>query len=113
MIPPRSQRPTVTPTPVPTAKATVAPAAAPTAPADPQDIDRAALVALYEATGAANWWNNDNWLSEAPLGDWYGATVDGNERVIELSLFENQLSGEIPPELAVLSDLRWLCLSGN
>ena len=30
--------------------------------------DRAALVALYNATGGANWRNNGNWLSNAPSG---------------------------------------------
>ena len=38
--------------------------------------DRAALVALYEATGGDNWHSNSNWLSSAPLKDWYG--VDTN-----------------------------------
>ena len=70
-------------------------------------------MALYEATSAANWRNNDNWLNEAPLDEWYGVTVDGNGRVIELALFENQLSGEIPPELDSLSNLRGLYLSDN
>ena len=30
--------------------------------------DRAALVALYEATGGPNWRNNTNWLTDAPMG---------------------------------------------
>ena len=29
--------------------------------------DRAALVALYNATGGPNWVNSENWLSDAPL----------------------------------------------
>ena len=70
-------------------------------------------MALYEATGAANWLNYDNWVSEAPLDEWYSVTVDGNGRVIELSLFENQLSGEIPPELGNLSNLQGLYFSGK
>ncbi len=35
------------------------------------DTDRAALVALYNATGGANWGNNGNWLSNAPMGEWH------------------------------------------
>ena len=37
-----------------------------------QDGDRAALVALYHATGGDNWRRNDNWLSDAPLTNWTG-----------------------------------------
>ena len=36
------------------------------------DSDRAALVALYEATDGPNWVDNGNWLTDAPLGEWYG-----------------------------------------
>ena len=39
--------------------------------------DRAALLALYEATNGPNWVNRDNWLTDAPLGDWYGVDTDG------------------------------------
>ena len=55
--------------------------------------DRVALTALYNATGGANWSNRANWLTDAPLDQWYGVTVDGNGRVIELDLDDNQLSG--------------------
>ena len=34
--------------------------------------DRAALVALYNATDGPNWVDNTNWLTDAPLGEWYG-----------------------------------------
>ena len=33
-----------------------------------ENPDRAALVALYEATDGPNWVNNTNWLTDAPLG---------------------------------------------
>ena len=68
---------------------------------------------LYEATGAANWLNSDNWLSEAPLDEWHGVTIDDSGRVIELNLSENELSGEIPPELGSLSNLQHLFLFRN
>ena len=47
--------------------------------------DRAALIALYEATDGANWDDGTGWLSDAPLGDWYGVTTDTDGRVLELS----------------------------
>ena len=59
--------------------------------------DRANLVALYNATGGPNWANNTGWLSNAPMGQWYGVTTGDNGRVTGLDLYENQLSGEIPP----------------
>ena len=40
--------------------------------------DRAGLVALYEATDGPNWINNEGWLSDAPLDEWYGG---GNGRI--------------------------------
>ena len=42
--------------------------------------DRAALVALYDATGGANWANNTNWLSTEALSEWHGVQTDGNGR---------------------------------
>ena len=75
--------------------------------------DRAALVAFYNATIGANWTNNTDWLTNAPVGQWYGVTTDGNGRVTELNLTSNQLKGEIPPELGSLTNLKVLALGGN
>ena len=113
-------------------------ASVPTATVHAQDSsDRAALVALYNATGGANWTNNGNWLTDVPIGEWHGIEVDGGGRVIRLSLFENdlngpipsqlgdlaalthlrfwsnQLAGEIPPELANLANLEQFAAGGN
>ena len=70
--------------------------------------DRDILETLYEATGGPDWGNNDNWLTDAPLGDWYGVSVDGQGRVVRLRLNENNLTGAIPAELGNLTDLREL-----
>ena len=86
--------------------------------------DRAALVALYEATGGPDWVNNDSWLTDAPLGDWYGVVTDGQGRVAELNLGgiwnpeadqweSNNLRGPIPPELGNLANLTVLDLGSN
>ena len=77
------------------------------------DIDRAALVALYNATDGANWQNDSNWLSDAPLGEWYGVDADRYGRVTGLSLDYNQLRGEIPADLANLVNLEVLDMSSN
>ncbi len=75
--------------------------------------DRAILVALYDATNGANWTENKNWQSDLPMSKWYGVTTDRRGRVTGLSLQENRLLGEIPPELGSFSNLEFLRLSQN
>ena len=74
--------------------------------------DRAALVALYNATDGPNWSNNRNWNSDAPLGDWHGVSTAGG-RVTHLLLHDNRLTGSIPTSLGSLENLEVLYLSGN
>ena len=87
------------------------PTARPTMAQPSPEMEREALVALYNATGGPNWISNDNWLSDVPISEWEGVTTDGNGRVTELHLGENQLSGEIPPELGNLINLTELLLA--
>ena len=75
--------------------------------------DRAALVALYEATDGPNWTNKENWLSAAPLGEWHGVTTDSRGRVNELNLRDNNLQGTLTAHLAQLTNLEELTLSYN
>ena len=75
--------------------------------------DRAALVALYNATGGANWTDNTNWTSNEALSEWHGVTTDANGRVTDLYLTQNGLSGEIPAELGDLTSLLNLYLWQN
>ena len=88
------------------------------------DADRAALVALYEATDGPNWYNSDNWLTDASLGDWVGVTVNTRGRVTRLALsgwwdtdtgepVRYGLSGRVPPELGQLADLESLSVASN
>ena len=74
--------------------------------------DRAALVALYNTAGGLDWNNNDNWLSDAPLGQWHGVTTDHNGRVTALNL-RYRLTGEIPAELGNLANLQELRIRNN
>ena len=83
--------------------------------------DRDVLVALYNATDGPNWVRSDDWLSDRPIGEWYGVTTDSAGRVTELELYtvvndtirSNGLSGNIPPELGSLSNLETLSLAPN
>ena len=77
--------------------------------------DRAALVALYKATGGTNnqWVMNDGWLSDAPLGQWYGVATNTAGRVTALELDYNTLSGSIPAELGNLDQLTILRMGSN
>ena len=101
-----------------------APPPPPPPPATVTDPDRAALTALYEATDGPNWVNSENWLTDAPLGDWYGVATDLSGRVVQLDLsggwdgdagrpISHGLSGPIPSELGGLVHLTWLSLGLN
>ena len=81
--------------------------------------ERQALVALYEATDGPNWANNENWLTDAPLGEWFGVTTNQEGRVVSLAMsysdgeqwINNNVSGPIPPELAYLTSLEYVQFS--
>ena len=75
--------------------------------------DRPLLVALYNAMGGPRWSENTNWLSAAPIDEWYGVRVDDSGRVAELALRSNRLVGGIPAELSDLSNLERLWLGDN
>ena len=75
--------------------------------------DRAALVALYEAAGGPAWSRNDNWLTDAPLGEWYGVRIDSRDRVVGIDLLANGLDGHLPPALSGLERLEALHLGSG
>ena len=55
--------------------------------------DRAALEAIYRATGGDNWTDNTNWLTAASLGDWYGVEVsDGRVTGLRLGGWDESVT---------------------
>ena len=88
---------------------------------EPLSGDAATLAAFYNATDGPNWRDNTNWLTDAPISDWSGVTASnivnggtvGECVVRRLYISFDQLSGEIPAELANLSILEDLDLSDN
>ena len=89
-----------------------------------ENPDRATLEVLYNATDGPNWLNNTNWLTDAPLGEWYGVETDREGRVSGLDLsgyydYEERewiphgLRGLIPEELGNLANLEALDLAAN
>ena len=75
--------------------------------------NREVLEILYDETDGDNWTDNANWLTDRPLGEWFGVITDADGRVAGVALSINGLTGPIPPELGYLSNLRWLALLGN
>ncbi len=73
--------------------------------------DSLALVAFYHATGGPGWTNRDNWLT-GPLSSWYGITIT-DQRVTEISMNQNNLTGPIPAEIGDLTGLTMLNLNRN
>ena len=86
--------------------------------------DRPTLIALYNTTDGPNWVDAENWLTDRPLGDWYGVDTDESGRIVSLDLsgewdseaglpIPHGLSGSIPPELGSLTNLASLDLAYN
>ena len=98
--------------------------------------DRETLIAVFNAVGGGLF-NDHNWLSDKPLKEWRGITVDDNGRVTGfnttrlavpreipdevgnldaleyLDLSYSNFFGNIPPELGNLGNLKYLALQGN
>ena len=75
--------------------------------------EREALTAFFQSTDGPNWTNNSNWLSDEPPGTWHGVRTNVSGAVVELSLGENNLHGQIPSEIAQLQALEYLSLADN
>jgi Leucine-rich repeat (LRR) protein len=73
--------------------------------------DSLALVALYNSTDGANWTTNTNWLS-GNVSTWYGIIIAG-DRVTQINLGNNNLTGTLPAEIGNLTQLLLLRVGNN
>ena len=105
--------PTATNTPMPTIAPEPTPGSTPTPLPDDAHPDLAPLIALYNATNGSEWSNNENWLSDRPLYQWFGLKVNIDGRLTEINLGSNALDGTLPPELGDLDQLQLIDLNGN
>ena len=73
-------------------------------------IERSILLEFYNATDGPNWANSTNWLSDAPVGEWFGIETDGEGRVQTINIINNGLNGNIPHSIGRLIgvDILWL-----
>ncbi len=73
--------------------------------------DSISLRALYDQMGGSNWSRGQNWLVD-PISAWEGVTISGN-RVTELDLNTNGLTGTLPIAVLDILNLEVLNLSAN
>lgn len=76
---------------------------------------RDALLGLYAGTNGDGWTNRTGW--KGPAGSectWYGVQCDeAGSSVVELNLYNNNLTGSLPPEIGNFPALRVLFLFDN
>ena len=76
--------------------------------------DRFALTRMFARLRGYQWFQSSNWLTDAPLSQWWGVTTDPSTgRVVQLRLSRNNLRGQLGPELGMLTHLTELELSNN
>ena len=81
--------------------------------AQPETFQRAILEVLYDSTHGDTWINKQSWRTSANVCSWFGITCDAEERVIEVTMVQNNITGEIPPSLYELPHLEGLTFVQN
>lgn len=84
-------------------------------PKDPaaRESERRALIEFYEALGGPDWIERDFWGSDRPVGEWHGVTTDAEGRVVQLTIYDNNLTGPLSSAVCRLERLHTLHLSFN
>jgi hypothetical protein len=77
-----------------------------------KSVQRLILEEFYHATNGDNWTRNDNWLTNAPLSEWYGVSLF-LENVDKIVLPGNNLRGTLPDSFDQLNTITRLELQRN
>ena len=78
-----------------------------------EDLERSALIALYNAADGGSWTGRRNWLTASPVSNWHGVTTNDLGQITGLVLQDNSLDGTLPSRLGDLRSLSVLDLSNN
>ena len=79
-------------------------------------LDRFLMALLYFSTAGETWDNSFGFLSASSVCSWKGAidcdvaVVESHPVVVRISLDDNNLRGQLPTELSLLSKLEYLYL---
>ena len=83
------------------------------------ESERAALIALFEATGGQQWKHKVGWLGPAGTEcNWHGVDCEpkyneSTTNVTRLDLHDNNLRGTVPEAFGDLPHLTWLAMGGE
>jgi hypothetical protein len=76
-------------------------------------IPRFVLATLFFTHNGMQWNDSTNWMTAAHVCDWYGTDCSLANKIIEVDLSENNLSGELSSVMALLNDCTAYLLNGN
>lgn len=65
-----------------------------------------AMASLYFSMGGEKWKRKKNWLKTPSPCDWYGANCTKSHGFVEINMVGNNLKGDLPTELGLMSTLR-------
>jgi Leucine-rich repeat (LRR) protein len=78
-----------------------------------KEQERQILELFFQVTVGENWKQNDGWMVDNDICNWYGVTCRGDRTVESIILGSNNLQGRLPKEIFQLSNLHMLWLYSN
>jgi Leucine Rich Repeat (LRR) protein len=78
-----------------------------------RERERKALIEFYNALGGPDWIERDFWGSDRPVGEWHGVTTDADGYIVQLTIYDNNLTGPLSAAVCRLARLHTLHLSFN